>query len=200
MAYGIEDGPPVLLDRQKCNGCRMCELVCPFGVVEISRDGKAMIKCDLCIERTRAGEEPACVAACPTGALRFVDVDVDGDVRRRRREMAALAAADPQGRAEERPPRPRGAARGAGAWNAKLALAACRSCGRPFGPGKVLAFLHRKLPGTRPEMEVCPACRRARTAEQLARNSGLPLVEEAGVEVLPVGARGKNERSTCPEK
>jgi len=44
-------------------------MVCPFGVIEVSTDGKVMLKCDLCIERTKSGQEPACVEACPTGAL-----------------------------------------------------------------------------------------------------------------------------------
>ena len=65
---------PVLIDRGRCIGCNYCLMVCPFGVIDISRDGKAVAKCDLCIERTEAGEEPACVASCPTGALQFCDL------------------------------------------------------------------------------------------------------------------------------
>jgi Fe-S-cluster-containing dehydrogenase component len=49
-------------------------MVCPFGVIDISRDGKAVVKCDLCIERTEAGQEPACVVSCPTGALQFCEL------------------------------------------------------------------------------------------------------------------------------
>jgi carbon-monoxide dehydrogenase iron sulfur subunit len=49
-------------------------MVCPFGVINISRDGKAVVKCDLCIERTAAGGELACVEACPTGALQFCEL------------------------------------------------------------------------------------------------------------------------------
>jgi carbon-monoxide dehydrogenase iron sulfur subunit len=81
--HASPDGP-VLLDQERCIGCKFCMLVCPFGVIALSRDGKAMIKCDLCVERTEAGELPACVAACPTGALKFVDLDEH--LRRRRRE------------------------------------------------------------------------------------------------------------------
>ena len=81
---------PVLLDADRCIGCKFCLIVCPFGVIDISRDGKAMVKCDLCIERTKAGEEPACVAACPTGALQFVEVD---DLLRERRRQAAARVA-----------------------------------------------------------------------------------------------------------
>lgn len=66
---------PVLIDQDRCIGCRFCSIVCPFGVVDISHSGKAMIKCDLCIERTEVGEEPACVSSCPTKALKFVEME-----------------------------------------------------------------------------------------------------------------------------
>lgn len=62
---------PVLIAQDRCIGCRFCLMVCPFGVINISRDGKAVVKCDLCIERTKAGQEPACVEACPTKALKI---------------------------------------------------------------------------------------------------------------------------------
>jgi Fe-S-cluster-containing dehydrogenase component len=32
-------------------------------------------KCDLCASRTDGGKEPACVATCPTGALRYEEVE-----------------------------------------------------------------------------------------------------------------------------
>jgi len=56
-------------------GCRWCILVCPFGVIKTRRDGKAIIKCDLCEERRKEGKEPACVEACPTGALTFMEAE-----------------------------------------------------------------------------------------------------------------------------
>jgi len=77
------DGP-VLLDSEHCTGCRLCMRACPFGVIEVSRKGKVMVKCDLCIRRLEAGELPACVAGCPTGALKFVKLD--DSLRQKRRE------------------------------------------------------------------------------------------------------------------
>ena len=84
-----ENGP-VVLDPESCIGCKFCVLVCPFGVIELSADGKAMTKCDLCIERTEAGGVPACVAACPTCGLRFVEIE--SWPKQRRREAAARIA------------------------------------------------------------------------------------------------------------
>jgi len=62
---------PVLIDVERCIGCKFCIAVCPFGVITLSREGKAALKCDLCIDRLKEGEQPACVEACHTGALRF---------------------------------------------------------------------------------------------------------------------------------
>ena len=80
---------PVLIRTDLCIGCKVCMMVCPFGVIELSRDGKAVTKCDLCIKRTREGETPACVESCPTGALQFSDPE---EWSRQRRQAAARAA------------------------------------------------------------------------------------------------------------
>ncbi len=88
-----ESNDPVLIDKERCIGCRFCLMVCPFGVIDLSHDGKAVAKCDLCIERTGAGEEPACVAGCPTGALEFVELTEMLAKRRRAAAAQAVAAA-----------------------------------------------------------------------------------------------------------
>ena len=87
---------PVLIDKDKCIGCTFCLTVCPFGVIDITRDGKAAVKCDLCIERTKAGEEPACVQACPTGALKLAD-EKELAAQKRKRTAQGLVAATQQG-------------------------------------------------------------------------------------------------------
>jgi len=84
------DGGPVLLDKDHCIVCRLCLVVCPFGVLHVSRTGKTIVKCDLCEERAEAGQEPACVSACPTGALQFTETT--DYVGLRRREAAGRLA------------------------------------------------------------------------------------------------------------
>lgn len=59
-----EDGI-VVIDRDKCNGCRECFSACPYGVPQFGADG-IMQKCDFCLG---IGREPACAVSCPAEAL-----------------------------------------------------------------------------------------------------------------------------------
>jgi anaerobic carbon-monoxide dehydrogenase iron sulfur subunit len=68
-------GEAVLIEETLCIGCKWCILVCPFGAVTLGAGEKAILKCDLCHDRAIAGQEPACVSSCPTGALQFASVD-----------------------------------------------------------------------------------------------------------------------------
>ena len=61
----------VQVKPEKCVGCWMCVMVCPFGVITEGPDHQ-VVKCDRCRE---LAYEPACVSACPTKALQFVEVD-----------------------------------------------------------------------------------------------------------------------------
>lgn len=75
----------VLVDRSKCLGCRYCSWACEFGAPQFDRDG-LMSKCDMCIERLRAGLKPACVESCCGGALSLEPVE---STRNAVREQAA---------------------------------------------------------------------------------------------------------------
>jgi carbon-monoxide dehydrogenase iron sulfur subunit len=77
---------PVVIDDARCIGCKLCMVVCPFGVIDFAPGGKAVIKCDQCAARVEADELPACVSACPTHALEFVEVE---EYNRRKRKTAA---------------------------------------------------------------------------------------------------------------
>lgn len=78
------DEGAVLIHWMKCIGCRRCEIVCPFGVIELDTLERIVAKCDLCIHRLQEGREPACVATCPSRALRYDEFEtIMADARRR---------------------------------------------------------------------------------------------------------------------
>jgi formate dehydrogenase iron-sulfur subunit len=46
---------------------------CPYDIPRKQENGRLIAKCDMCIDRVRNGLLPACVQACPTGAMNFGD-------------------------------------------------------------------------------------------------------------------------------
>jgi molybdopterin-containing oxidoreductase family iron-sulfur binding subunit len=98
------DDGTVLVDFERCIGCRYCMAACPYGirvfnwgdtghapdfVVGYGRDyrtdGRLVFtperprgvveKCTLCVERIDTGEQPFCVEVCPVGARIFGDLN-----------------------------------------------------------------------------------------------------------------------------
>ena len=65
-ANGIVD-----FNEENCIGCGYCIAACPFDVPRISKKDHKAYKCTLCSDRVAVGLEPACIKACPTGALVF---------------------------------------------------------------------------------------------------------------------------------
>jgi len=47
----------------KCVGCKVCTIACPYGTINFQAATGKVVKCDLC------GGDPQCAAACPTGAI-----------------------------------------------------------------------------------------------------------------------------------
>jgi len=74
-----EDGI-VLVDEDKCIGCKLCSWACPYGAREYSEVEGVMKKCTLCVDRIynetipEVSRQPACVQACPTRARHFGDL------------------------------------------------------------------------------------------------------------------------------
>ncbi len=73
----------VLVDYDKCIGCKYCSWSCPYGAREFDEYEKVMRKCTLCVDRIddetlpESERKPACVLACPTSARLFGDVHDD---------------------------------------------------------------------------------------------------------------------------
>jgi formate dehydrogenase iron-sulfur subunit len=65
-ANGIVD-----FHEENCIGCGYCVTGCPFDVPRISKRDQKAYKCTLCSDRVAVGLEPACVKACPTGAISY---------------------------------------------------------------------------------------------------------------------------------
>lgn len=74
----------VVIDKNACFGGAKCKTVCPWGIPqrqsgvglyldvapELMGNG-VMFKCDMCEDRIKAGQKPACVEACPRNAVVF---------------------------------------------------------------------------------------------------------------------------------
>jgi len=69
-AITIEEATGIVrVSKEKCTGCKMCTLACPFGNIIYSSEDKAAVKCELC------GGEPECINFCVTKALEFKEAD-----------------------------------------------------------------------------------------------------------------------------
>lgn len=93
MCYHCEDAPcikacpaealyrneveAVVVDYDKCIGCRMCTIACPFGAVTYSSQQNKILKCDLC------SGDPVCVKFCSTGALQYKEPETSSVEKRK---------------------------------------------------------------------------------------------------------------------
>jgi len=89
----------VLIDQERCIGCRLCMAACPYQrrffnwsepVIpaqalfaeynvesQIPAKRGTVMKCDFCPERPRNGALPYCIQGCPNGAIYYGDEEED---------------------------------------------------------------------------------------------------------------------------
>ncbi len=72
-AYTIEGNGVVIHHADRCMGCGYCTWKCPYDAPKINSAHGYIEKCHFCADRDAEGIEPACVTACPTGALKMAE-------------------------------------------------------------------------------------------------------------------------------
>jgi DMSO reductase iron-sulfur subunit len=67
----------VVHDDDTCIGCQYCTWNCPYGVPVFHEERNIVTKCHMCHERLDVGQSPACVQACPAGAIEIEVVNIE---------------------------------------------------------------------------------------------------------------------------
>jgi Fe-S-cluster-containing dehydrogenase component len=91
-SYRDPETDMVLIDKEKCIGCKYCMMACPYGVRNWNKEQQVVEKCTLCNHLTSAGEDPACVKNC-CGKARFYG-DLDDPESAPSKELAAAKDSD----------------------------------------------------------------------------------------------------------
>jgi len=94
--YGI-----VTWDKDRCIGCRYCQVACPYNVPKFQWDTAIpeIVKCELCNHMLARGEEPGCCQACPKEAViygTYEELLADARQRIADRPERYYPAGDPQ--------------------------------------------------------------------------------------------------------
>lgn len=84
----VGPGGIVLVDPEKCTGCKACMTACPYGARFIDPRTGTADKCTFCVHRVENGiSTTACQDMCPTRSILFGDLnDPDSEISRALRE------------------------------------------------------------------------------------------------------------------
>lgn len=63
------DNGIVFHEDDTCIGCQYCTWNCPYEVPVFNADRGIVTKCHMCVDKLEVGQTPACVQACPSGAI-----------------------------------------------------------------------------------------------------------------------------------
>ena len=74
-AYTKREDGIVIQDHDRCIGCRLCTMACPYDRPQFNPAKGKVEKCNFCFQRIDQGLKPACVAACIPGALQLVEIN-----------------------------------------------------------------------------------------------------------------------------
>ncbi len=72
-ALSYDETGIIVHEQDKCVGCWICVLVCPYGVMRRNQKQQTVLKCDRCLD----SDYLACVEACPVEALVVRERDAD---------------------------------------------------------------------------------------------------------------------------
>ena len=62
IAINLELGTKYVIE-DKCVGCKVCTMACPYGTINYNVKSGKVTKCNLC------DGDPKCAEACPTDAI-----------------------------------------------------------------------------------------------------------------------------------
>ena len=71
----VTDSGVVLVDPEKCIGCKYCMAACPYQARIVQESTGVVEKCRVCWENVEPGNPPACAGTCISGARVFGDLD-----------------------------------------------------------------------------------------------------------------------------
>jgi tetrathionate reductase subunit B len=94
--YKRHDGL-VVINPQKCNGCRKCLAACPYDAIYFNQELNLAQKCTGCAHLIDRGwKEPRCVDFCPNGAISFGEESALGEMIARARALKPEAGTRPR--------------------------------------------------------------------------------------------------------